>query len=99
MKYFISILISIIGCANIYAQTPNDSLKKAAVIVDGLFFDKSVPMKSLVPRSSTLATLKDADGAMVIAVYLPKGFALDESMKAKAIPAEKVKHSAKLLRD
>ena len=99
MKYIISILISIIGCANIYAQTPNDSLMQAASIVDGLFFDKSTPTKSLVPGNATLALLKDPDGAMVIAIYLPKGFALDESMKAKAIPAEKVKHSAKLLRD
>lgn len=99
MKLFISILLSTIGCVGLYAQAPNDSLMQAAAIVDGLFFDKSMPTKSLVPGNSTLAVLKDPEGAMVIAVYLPEGFALEESMKAKALPPERVKHSAKLLRD
>lgn len=84
---------------SIYAQTTNDSLKQAAVIVDGLFFDKSVPTKSLIPGNSTTAVLKDPDGAMVIAVYLPDGFVLEDSMKANAIPPENVKYSDKLLRD
>lgn len=84
---------------SIYAQTTNDSLKQAAVIVDGLFFDKSVPTKSLIPGNSTMAVLKDPDGAMVIAVYLPDGFVLEDSMKANAIPPENVKYSDKLLRD
>lgn len=99
MKFLTSIFLSIIGCLSICAQTPNDSLVQAAAIVDGLFFDKSTPTKSLIPGNSTLAVLKDPEGSMVIAVYLPKGFVLDESMKAKAIPAEKIMHSAKLLRD
>ncbi|MBD5424585.1 MAG: TlpA family protein disulfide reductase [Bacteroides sp.] len=99
MKTFIFVLLSIIGCVNIYAQTPTDSLKQAAAIVDGLFFDKSVPTKSLIPGNSTMAVLKDPEGAMVIAVYLPDGFVLEDSMKAKAIPAENVKYSDKLLRD
>ena len=84
---------------NIYAQTPTDSLKQAVAIVDGLFFDKSVPAKSLIPGNSTLAVLKDPERAMVLAVYLPEGFVLEDSMKAKAIPAENVKYSDKLLRD
>ena len=99
MKTFISVILSIIGCVSIYAQTTNDSLKQAAAIVDGLFFDKSVPAKSLIPGGSTMAVLKDPDGAMVIAVYLPDGFVLEDSMKTKAIPAENVKYSDKLLRD
>ena len=99
MKTFISILLSIIGCVSIYAQTTTDSLKQAAVIADGLFFDMSVPAKSLIPGNSTMAVLKDPDGAIVIAVYLPDGFDLEDSMKAKAIPAENVKYSDKLLRD
>ena len=84
---------------NIYARTPTDSLKQAVAIVDGLFFDKSVPAKSLIPGNSTLAVLKDPERAMVLAVYLPEGFVLEDSMKAKAIPAENVKYSDRLLRD
>lgn len=99
MKIFVSVLLSIIGCVSIYAQTPNDSLKQAAAIIDGLFFDKSVPTKSLIPGNSTMAVLKDPDGAIVIAVYLPDGFVIEDSMKAKAIPAKSVKYSDKLLRD
>lgn len=99
MKLFTSLFLSIIGCLSFYAQTPDDSLRQAAAIVDGLFFDKSVPTKSLIPGNSTMAVLKDPDGAMVIAVYLPEGFMLEESVKAQAIPAENVKYSDKLLRD
>ena len=99
MKTFISLLLSIIGCVSMYAQTTTDSLKQASVIADGLFFDMSVPTKSLIPGNSTMAVLKDPDGAMVIAVYLADGFVLEDSMKAKAIPAENVKYSDKLLRD
>ena len=46
-----------------------------------------------------MAVLKDPDGAMVIGVYLPEGFFLEESVKAKAIPAERVMYADKLLRD
>lgn len=99
MKLLTSILLSIIGCFGIYAQTPDDNLKQAAAIVDGLFFDKSVPTKSLIPGNSTLAVLKDPDGKIVVAVYLPKGYVLEDAMKAKAIPAENVMHAEKLLRD
>ena len=99
MKTLISILLSIIGCVTISAQTPDDSLKQAVAIVDGLFFDQSVPAKSLIPGNSTLAVLKDPDGANVIAVYLPNGFVLEDSMKARDIPPKNVKHSDKLLRD
>lgn len=46
-----------------------------------------------------MAVLKDPDGKMVFGVYLPKGFTLEESIVAKAIPAERVKYADKLLRD
>lgn len=99
MKYLISILLTLVGCVWIYAQTPNDSLVNAAALVDGLFFDKSTPVKSIIPGNSTVALLKDPDGAMVIAAYLPEGFVLEESVKDKAIPAERVKYADELLRD
>lgn len=83
----------------VYAQTPNDSLRQAAAIVDGLFFDKSTPTKSLIPGNSTMAVLKDQDGNIVIGVYLPEGYVLEETMKAKAIPAANVKYAERLLRD
>lgn len=98
MKFVVTILLSIVGCLSVYAQTPNDSLVQAAAIVDGLFFDKSMPTKSLIPGGSTMAVLKDPDGGMVLGVYLPQGFILDESTTAKAIPAERVKNAQKLLR-
>lgn len=47
----------------------------------------------------TLAILKDPDGAKVLGIYLPEGYVLDESTTEKAIPAERVKHAEKLLRD
>lgn len=99
MKFVVTILLSIVGCLSIYAQTPSDSLVKAAAIVDGFFFDKSMPTETLIPGGSTMAVLKDPDGAMVIGVYLPEGFFLEESVKAKAIPAERVMYADKLLRD
>lgn len=98
-KFYISFLLSLYGGLGIYAQTPNDSLVRAAAIVDGLFFDKSVPTKSLIPGNSTMTFLKDADGGLDVGMYLPEGFVLEESMKAKAIPAERFKDSKKLLRD
>lgn len=99
MKYLISLLLIVISCIGIYAQTPNDSLVNAAALVDGLFFDMSTPTKSIIPENSTMAVLNDPEGAMVLGVYLPEGFVLEESVKAKAIPAERVKHADKLLRD
>lgn len=99
MKYLATILLAIVSYLSTYAQTSNDSLVQAAAIVDGLFFDKSVPAKSLIPGGSTMAVFKDPDGGMVIGVYLPEGYVLDESKTAKAIPAERVKFAEKLLRD
>lgn len=99
MKTVLYLFLSLISCTSIFAQAPNDNLMQAAAIVDGFFFDKNVNAKSLIPGNSTLAVLKDPDGAMVIAVYLPDGFVLEDSVKAKAIPAENVKYSDKLLRD
>lgn len=97
MKYIITILLSLVGCLSIHAQTPTDSLIQATAIVDGLFFDKSAPKKSLIPGGATIAVLKDPEGAMVIGVYLPQGYVLEESTTAKAIPAERVKFAEKLI--
>lgn len=99
MKILLSILLSLIGCLGISAQTQNDGLVQAGAIVDGMFFDKSVSAKSLIPGNSTMAILKDPEGNMVIGVYLPEGYVLEESVKAKAVPAESVKYAEKLLRD
>lgn len=99
MKYITTILLSLVGCLSVYSQTPGDSLVKAAAIVDGLFFDKSTPTKSIIPGGSTLAMLQDPDGAMVLGVYLPEGYVLDESVRSKAIPAERVMFAKKLIRD
>lgn len=82
-----------------YAQTSNDSCVRAAAIVDGLFFDKSTPVKSLIPGGSTIAVLKDPEGKMVMAVYLPQGYNMEESIVNKAIPVERVAYAKKLLRD
>ena len=98
MKFFTTILLSLVGCLSVYSQTQGDSLAKAAEIVDGLFFDKSTPLKSIMPGGSTLCVL-DPDGAKVIGVYLPEGYVLDESVRSKAIPAERVMFAKKLLRD
>lgn len=99
MKFILTLLLSFVGCLSVYSQTPGDSLIQAAAIVDGLFFDKSMPTKSLIPGGSTLAILKDPNGAKVLGIYLPEGYVLDESITEKAIPAERVKHAEKLLRD
>ncbi len=82
-----------------FAQMANDSLVRAAAIVDGLFFDKSVSAKSLIPGESTMAVLKDPEGKGVIAVYLPQGYEMEASIVGKAIPADRVMYAAKLLRD
>lgn len=81
MKYLISLLLIALGCVGIYAQPSNDSLANAAALVDGLFFDKSTPTKSIIPENPTMVVPKDPDGAMVIGVYLPEGFVLEESVK------------------
>lgn len=99
MKLIYTLLLSIFISPVAYSQLPGDSLKQAAAVVDGLFFDKSVPAKSLIPGNSTCSVLKDPEGNMVIAVYLPEGFVMEESLKAKAISAGNVKYSEKLLRD
>lgn len=99
MKYITAILISLVGWLSVYSQMPGDSLVKAAAIVDGLFFDKSMPTKSIIPGGSTLSVLQDPDGGKVLGVYLPEGYVLDESVKTQAIPAERVQYADKLIRD
>ncbi len=99
MKILLSLVLSLIANVCIYAQTSNDSIVRALAIVDGLFFDNSVSTQSLIPGESTLAVLKDPEGKMVMAVYLPKGYIMEESIVAKAIPAERIMYAKKLLRD
>ena len=99
MRFLFSILLSVIGSRSIYARTRNDSLVQAAAIADGLFFDKSVPTKTLVPGGSTITVIKSPDSTMVIGIYLPEGYTLEESMIAKAIPTQRVRYAEKLLRD
>lgn len=99
MKVLVPLLFSLIGCMSVYAHTPTDSLVRAVAIVDGLFFDNSVPIQSLIPGSSTMAVLKDPDGKMVLGVYLPYGYVMEESVVEKAIPVDSVMYSEKLLCD
>lgn len=81
-----------------FAQASTDSLIQATAIVDGLFFDKTAPTKSLIPGGSSMAILKDSDGQKVMAVYLPQGFTLEENIVKLAIPEESVKNAEQLLR-
>ena len=97
MKYIISFLLSLISYFGVCAQTTNDNLVQAGVVVDGLFFDKF--SKSLLPGGATISLLADSEGNKVMAIYLPEGYILDDSIKAKAIPSEQVKYADKLLRD
>ncbi|MDE6753175.1 MAG: TlpA family protein disulfide reductase [Muribaculaceae bacterium] len=100
MRFLISILLSlIVGGMNIFAQTDNEKLVQAKLIVDGLFFDNPKLMKSLLPGGASIIPIKDEEKNMIMGIYLPEGFVLDDSIKAKAIPAERVKYSDKLLRD
>ncbi|MDE5850853.1 MAG: TlpA family protein disulfide reductase [Muribaculaceae bacterium] len=81
------------------AQTADESLVKASAIAEGFFFDNTVPTKLLIPANSTTAILKDPDGKALLAVYFPKDHLMDESLKERAIPAEYVQYSDKLIRD
>lgn len=87
-------------CANkTLAQTRTDSLVQPFAVVDGLFFDKSAPTHSLIPGGSTMAIIIAPDGQKVMAVYLPKGYALDESTIKTAIPVERIKYAKQILRN
>ncbi len=97
MKYIISFLLLLISYFGVCAQTTNDNLVQAGVVVDGLFFDKF--SKSLLPGGATISLLADSEGNKVMAIYLPEGYILDDSIKAKAIPSEQIKYADKLLRD
>lgn len=99
MKRIMFLITAFVCCLGIYANVSTDSLVRASVIVDGLFFDKSVPTKSIMPGQSTIAVLKDPEGKSVIAIYLPNGYKMDPSIAGKAIPADKVMYADKLLRD
>lgn len=98
LKSFTFLLISILCGVSALAQTPADSLVRATAVVDGLFFDKSAPTKSLIPGGSSISMLKDQEGQRVIAVYLPQGFKLDEDIAKRAIPSDCVKDAEYLLR-
>ena len=99
MRKLILLILSITAYLNINAQTSDDSCVQPVTIVDGLFFDKSMPTKSLIPGGSTMAILKDPEGNMVMAVYLPQGYVMEESIIEKAIPTDRVKYAKRLLRD
>ena len=99
MRLLIGIIFSVIYSLSMLAQTADDSLVKASAIAEGLFFDNKVSIKSLIPANSTTAILKDPDGKAVLAVYFPKNYVMEESLKEKAIPAERVQYSDKLIRD
>lgn len=99
MRTLVVIIFSVVGCLNVLAQTANEELVKASAIAEGLFFDNTVSLKSLIPANSTTAILKDPDGKAVLAVYFPKDYVMEESLKERAIPAECVQYSDKLIRD
>lgn len=81
-----------------WLRCPADSLVKAAAVAEGLFFDKSVPVRNIMPENSSGAVIKDPDGAIVMAVYLPEGYELDSETQALAIPAARVKHALEAIR-
>ena len=99
MRKLILLILSITAYLNINAQTSDDSCVQPVAIVDGLFFDKSVPAKSIIPENSTTAVLKDPEGKLVLAVYPPQGFIFEKSIVNMAIPAEHVAYAEKLMRD
>ena len=99
MRKLILLILSITAYLNINAQTSDDSCVQPVAIVDGVFFDKFMPTKSLIPGGSTMAVLKDPEGNMVMAVYLPLGYVMEESIIEKAIPTDRVKYAKRLLRD
>ncbi len=99
MKIVLSLLISIISSISVFAQTPNDSLVRADIIVDGLFFDKTVSKKSLIPGGSAMDLIKDPKGEMVFLIYLPIGYTMETTVVDKAIPADKVRYSKELLKE
>ncbi|MDE7092827.1 MAG: hypothetical protein K2O43_05325, partial [Muribaculaceae bacterium] len=83
----------------VFAQTPNDNPSQPKYLVEGLFFNNSVPLKSLLPSEGSLIMLPDSVGNIIFGIYLPKDYVLADSIKAKAIPTENVKYSKRLLRD
>lgn len=100
MKFVLTLLLSLAGCMGLYSQTPADSLVQASTIIDGLFFDNSKATNSIdIPGGSSVVMLIDPDGRRVIGIYLPEGSVLDEAARAIAIPPERIRHAAKLLRD
>lgn len=98
MKKIFSFLIISLCSIVAFAQEQVDSLITPFCISDGHFFAKE-NFRDVMPGGSTIAPMRDPDGNKIIGVFLPDGFTLDESVIAKAIPAEKVKYADKLLRD
>lgn len=100
MRRILLLTLSLIGCmGNVFAQIPTDILVRASAIVEGLFYDGAVSTKTLIPGGSTMAILKDPEGKMVIGVYFPDGYEMEESVKNKAIPKDRVIYADRLLRD
>lgn len=98
LKFFLFFLISLLTGVSAFAQTATDSLVQATAIVDGFFFDKSAPTKSLIPGGSSISMLKAPDGQRVMAVYLPQDYNLDDEIVKIAIPNDRVKYAEQLLR-
>lgn len=100
MKKIFSLLIVSICAVVALAQTPadTDSLITPYGISGGYFFSKE-NFRDVMPGGSTVIPLKDPDGNRLFGVYLPEGFTLDEKIVARAIPADRVRHSQRLLRD
>lgn len=99
MRKLILSLIVVAMSTVLFAQTTADNLVRATAIVDGLFFDKSIPVKSIIPGGSTMSVLCDPDDQRVLGVYLPQGYTLEEDIKSRAVPADRVMYSEILLRD
>lgn len=97
-KQLTAIFLWLIAGFSASAQNPADSVVSPFCISDGYFFAKE-NFRDVMPGGSTISPMKDPDGNKILGIYLPEGFSLDESVIAKSIPAERVKHAKQLLRD
>jgi len=97
-KHITALLLGLIAVFTATAHNQTDSIVIPFCISDGYFFDKD-NFRDVAPGGSTSILMKDPDGNRIIGIYLPEGFALDNSVITKAIPAERVKHAQQLLRD
>lgn len=97
-KQIITFFLGLIAVFNAMAQEQTDSIVVPFCISDGYFFAKE-SMRDVMPGGSTVNLMKDPDGNRIMGIYLPEGFALDDAIKVKAIPANRIKYAQLLLRD